>query len=187
MRKIVWPVAALCVLASVALAQPAANDQGELAAFTGGAFGLGSHWTVGGTAGLGLSKYAMVMFEGSYTPLGQDTLRSHPSPWPAQGSRLLDLNLSVHVTIPVRDRVIPYVILGGGTLWDAYDHAVTGPGGTVVTRVNEWNFGFHTGGGLRYYIRDNWGVRPELRVTVSNRTYTRLSMGVFYTLPAGWP
>jgi len=170
------------------LAQPADADHGEVAAYGGGSFGAGSHPVVGGTTGLSFSKFGMVMLDGSYTPMGQDTVRSHPAGWSVQNSRLLDLNLAVHIRIPVRDRLVPYAILGGGALWDAYDHSVAGPqGAAVVSRNNEWNFGFHTGAGVRYYVRDNWGVRPELRVIVSNRTFTRLSVGVFYTLPNDWP
>ncbi|MCX6630180.1 MAG: hypothetical protein NTW28_21390, partial [Candidatus Solibacter sp.] len=57
----------------------------------------------------------------------------------------------------------------------------------VVSHYSDFDFGFHTGAGLRYYVRENWGIRPELKVIVSKQTYTRLSVGIFYVLPAGWP
>ena len=43
------------------------------------------------------------------------------------------------------------------------------------------------GGGVRYYVRPNWGIRSECKVTVSSRVFTRVSFGVFYTLPSNWP
>ena len=181
-------ILASCATTPAALrAQPPDHDFGEVSAFTGGNFGVGSHWTVGGATGLSFSRYGMVLFEGSYTPMGNDTVRSHPAGYSVQSSRLMDLNLTFHITIPVRERLVPYVILGGGPLWVSYDQAVAGSQGAALTHVNEWNFGFHTGGGVRYYIRDNWGVRPEFKVIVSNRIYTRLSVGIFYNLPTGWP
>lgn len=46
---------------------------------------------------------------------------------------------------------------------------------------------FQTGAGLRYYVGDKWGIRPELKVIISSRTFTAVSMGVFYVLPSNWP
>ena len=62
----------------------------------------------------------------------------------------------------------------------------TTPTPTAAVAIDEFNFGFHTGGGVRYYIREGWGIRPELKVVVSHRTYTRFTIGFFYTLPTGW-
>jgi opacity protein-like surface antigen len=177
----------LCAFASAALfAQSGETDAGEVAAFGGGIFGLGSHPVVGGSSGFAFSRYGMAVLEAAYMPLGQDTLRSRRPMDPAtQDSSLYDFNLSLHIRVPVRERWAPYAILGGGLLFDTFN-AVSGPQGALV-RIHEFNFGFHTGAGLRYHIRDNWGIRPELKVIVSNRTYTRLSVGIFYTLPPGWP
>jgi hypothetical protein len=34
---------------------------------------------------------------------------------------------------------------------------------------------------MRYYFRENWGIRPEFKVIIGAQTYTRLSVGLFYT------
>jgi hypothetical protein len=98
---------------------------------------------------------------------------------------LFDFNFGFHIRVPVRKRWAPYAILGGGLLFDSF-RAVSGPQGALIS-IDEFNFGFHTGGGVRYYIREDWGVRPEFKFVVSNRTYTRFTVAVFYNLPSYWP
>ena len=178
---------AVCALASGALfGQSAETETGELTAFGGGIFGLGSHPVVGGSSGFSFLRYGLVLLEAAYMPMGQATLRHRkPTDPPTQDSSLYDFNLSVHIRMPVRDRWAPYAILGAGLLFDTFN-AASGPQGSLV-RVHESNFGFHTGAGLRYYVSGNWGIRPEFKVVVSNQTYTRLSVGIFYNLPPGWP
>jgi len=150
--------------------------------------GIGSHPAVGGSAGLAFSRLAMLLLETSFSPLGNTSVRPAPPGAVLDASRLYDFNLGLHIRIPVRDRWAPYAILGGGALWNTFDQTVTGPGaGPVVSHHSNFDFGFHTGAGLRYYIRDNWGIRPEVKVVVSKQTYTRLSIGIFYVIPQSWP
>jgi hypothetical protein len=136
--------------------------------------------------------------EVAYSPLKNDTLRRRTGP-PVEGSNLFDFNGSFHIRIPVRERWAPYAIVGGGLLFNPFRAVLLPPGpadpstgeptrqGGATFAVDEFNFGFHTGGGLRYYITPDWGIRPELKVIVSNRTYARFTVGIFYTLPSGWP
>lgn len=183
-----WILAtALCALLSGALlAQSGESETGELTALGGGIFGLGSHPVVGGSSGFSFSRYGLVQLEAGYMPMGQNTLRHRKATDPAtQDSSLYDFNVSVHIRVPVRERWAPYGILGAGLLFDTFN-AASGPQGALV-RVHESNFGFHTGAGLRYYISENWGIRPEFKIVVSNQTFTRLSVGIFYNLPPGWP
>ena len=83
-------------------AQPDETEGGEVSAFSGGIFGLGSHPTFGGSAGGVISKYALALFEGSYTPLGRYTIQ----PWPAGStvarSHLTDFNVSFHIRVPIK-------------------------------------------------------------------------------------
>jgi len=180
---------------SISLLVPAAlfgqageKDVGEAAAFTGGTFGLGSHPVVGGGLGIAFSRYGMGVLETSYAPLGSETLRVFPGAATAQDSHLYDFNLGLHLRVPVRGRLAPYGILGVGFLWDKYSRTLVDSAGVAqVSHYTNFNFGFQTGGGLRYYIGEKWGIRPEFKVIVSTQTYTRLSVGVFYVLPTNWP
>jgi hypothetical protein len=165
------------------------TEGGEISAFSGGVLGIGSHPTFGGSAGGVISKYALALFEGSYTPLGNYTIQ----PWPARStvgrSHLTDFNVSFHIRVPIKQsRWSPYGILGVGLLWDALRQDTVDPRGIAVSyHWNQFNAGFHTGGGVRYYIGENWGIRPELKVIVSKQTYTRASIGIFYCVPSNWP
>ena len=170
------------------LGQSSETGVGEVAAFGGGTFGIGSHALVGGSTGRSFSKYAIGLIETAFSPLGSSTVRPAPAGGPIDTSRLYDFNLGVHIRVPVKDRWAPYAILGGGLLWNTFDQTVAGPQGTAsIKHYDNFDFGFQTGAGLRYYIRDNWGIRPELKVVVSKQTYTRFSVGIFYVLPDAWP
>ena len=176
----------LCWPTSI-LAQPS-EDSGEVAAFSGGTFGIGSHPSFGGSAGANISRYALGLFEASYTPLGSYTIQ----PWPPRStvarSHLTDFNFSVHIRIPVRSKWSPYGIAGAGLLWDALRQEIVDSNGTSISRhYDQFNFGFHTGVGLRYYVGETWGIRPEFKVIVSKQIYTRASIGIFYVVPSNWP
>jgi len=185
---VLLPLAVFALTAAGLSAQSGDSEAGEVAAFGGGVMGVGSHPAVGGSVGLAFSRLAMLLVETSFSPLGSTSMRPAAPGAVLDASRLYDLNLGLHIRIPVRDRWAPYAILGGGALWNTFDQTVTGPGGSAaVSHHSNFDFGFHTGAGLRYYIRDNWGIRPEVKVVVSKQTYTRLSIGIFYVIPQSWP
>jgi hypothetical protein len=181
---VILAVAGCMCLPSTLFAQPGQEEMGEVALFGGGTFGLGSHAAVGGSSGLAFSRYGMALIEASFMPLGKNTLRPQPQGI-QENSQLFDFNASFHVRIPVKNRWEPYGILGGGLLFNSFRSIVGQEHGAVA--IDNFAFGFHTGGGFRYYIRETWGIRPEFRVTISNRNFTRLTVGIFYNLPPGWP
>jgi len=175
-------VTLLCISCSVMRAQSAEAGIGELAVFGGGAFGIGTHPFAGGSTGIAFSPYAVALFDFSYLHLGQDTLRRQPGIG-AENSNLYDFNVSAHLRYPITRKWAVYGILGPSLLLNNYEVATTSGGGApaYVTR-NDVNFGFHTGGGVRYHVNDRWGIRPELRVVISNQTYVAFSVGVFFSL-----
>lgn len=175
---------------AMALAQSGEKDVGELAGFGGGGFGLGSsHGVVGGSSGIAFARNGIALLEAAYMPLGSNVLHPRTDYLSPSNSRLYDFNLSIHIRIPVREKFAPYAILGGGLLWSQYDATSADalrPG--IQVGRDEYRFGFHTGAGFRYYVGENWGVRPEYRAIISgNKTYSRFTVGVFYVLPPLWP
>jgi hypothetical protein len=189
-------IVSFCVLLPHGLrAQSSETEVGEMAAFGGLTLGLGTTGAVGASSGTAFSKYALGLIEVAFSPVGNTTLRHRIGP-PVENSRLFDFNGSFHIRIPVRKRWAPYGIVGGGILFDSFRAIPTRPpenGDTttpapppVVFAVDEFNFGFHTGGGLRYYIREDWGIRPEFKVVISNRTYTRFTIGIFVNVSSDW-
>jgi hypothetical protein len=178
------------VLAAAALAQPGETDVGELAAYTGfAAGGLGTHPLVGGSGATALSRYLLAQVDASWVPLGRRTLRSYPGIATTQ-SNLYDFNCSVQIRVPVRKRWAPYAILGAGVLYNPYHIQALGSQGAIyLSSQSDTAFGFETGGGVRYYVANNWGVRGEYRYTISSRNFSRLVGGVFYQFngPGSFP
>ncbi len=165
--------------------QAAEPEVGEVALHGGGNFGAGTHVSVGGSSGFAFSRRGMAFLEATYTQMGRDILWRRADVQSPQESRLFEFMASTHIRFPVGERWAPYAILGGGLLFNSF-RAYSGPQGALIG-IEDFKFGVQSGGGVRYYIGENWGVRPEFKVIVSSRTYTRMTIGVFYNLPTHWP
>jgi opacity protein-like surface antigen len=134
-----------------------------------------------------LSKFVAAGVETSYIPLGSGTLRVYPGIRATQ-SRLFDFAFSLQIRVPVKRRWMPYGTLSSGVLYNTYSIAAIQPGNsTVGSSESDTKFAFEGGGGVRYYIRDNWGVTGEYQYTVSSQNFSRLLWGVFYELDDSWP
>lgn len=174
-------------------AQASENDEGELSALSGVAFGggpqgIGTKWSVTGGAGTPISRYGMVLFETMYMPLGQHTIQGWPARPTVNRSYLIDFGIDFHIRIPLRRHWEPYAIAGSGLLWNLVrQNTVDSMGAPLVRHFDQFNGALHTGGGVRYYISESWGIRPEVKVIVSKQVYTCVSMGVFYVVPTSWP
>ena len=164
--------------------QSAEEDVGEIDGFAGGSFGAGTRGVVGAGAGVALSRHGVAVLEGMYMPLGREILWRRSDIQRPQDSYLLNLGLSFQIRFPVGDRWAPYGIVGTGLLYNAY----RAPAGTAgrLTNMQDFKGEFHTGAGVRYYVGDKWGIRPEIKVIISSRTFTTASVGVFYLLPSNW-
>ena len=172
----------------VASAQSGETDAGEVAALGGIAFETGTKPALTGSTGISISRYAMAVFDTSFLPLGQHTIQSWPDRSTVDKSYLFDFGLDFHIRIPVKARWAPYGIAGAGLLWNRVRQNAVGPNGVaVVNHYEQFNGALHTGAGLRYYVGQNWGIRPEVKVIVSKHTYTQVLMGIFYVTPSNWP
>jgi hypothetical protein len=184
-------IAILWVLnGALAFAQSGETDVGEVAALGGVAVGgaSGTQGTVTGGAGNAFARHGMVLVDTMFMPLGNRTIQ----PWPdrrfVDRSFLLDFGLDFHIRFPVKPRFAPYGIAGAGLLWGFFrEDTVDRRGRPLVRHFDQFNGALHTGGGVRYYIGDNWGIRPEVKVIVSKHVYTLIQMGVFWVAPTNWP
>jgi hypothetical protein len=121
-------------------------------------------------------------------PLGNRTIQSWPDRAFVNRSYLIDFGVDFHVRIPVGKHWAPYGIAGTGLLWNLVRaDLVNAKGLTVVRHFDQFNGALHTGGGLRYYVNQNWGIRPEVKVIVSKHVYTMIAVGIFYVTPTNWP
>jgi len=193
--RFAWAASILIIVAwgfdaSGAHAQSGEADIGEVAGSAGVASGggIGAQAFVSGGVGLAFSRYGMGLIETSFLPLGQQTIQPWPAPFTVNHSYLLDFAFNIHIRIPVKHRWAPYAIVGTGLLWDLVQQRTTDSTGvTTVRGYNQFNGVLNTGGGLRYYFGQKWGIRPEVKVLVSKQVYTCVSVGVFYVIPANWP
>jgi hypothetical protein len=175
-------VIALAFAASPLPAQERGDGGGEFSAFSGVvAGGLGTRPVLGGSAGLGVSRYVMVLGETSVIPLNNRTLIPSGAAQ-VKGSDLFDFNIALQVRIPIR-KWEPYGLMGTAVLMNPYTAGFQSPSG-AVTWVGERHskFGLELGGGCRYYVKDNWGIRAEYRYTSSAQDFNRVLGGVFYQL-----
>jgi opacity protein-like surface antigen len=119
-----------------------------------------------------------------FTSLGSEGFRT-PAGSQISHSRLYDFNGHVHVRIPVpRYRYLePYIVIGAGLLHSSAERIVTTAGGNSVEDSSDNDFAFQIGAGLRYFIGEKWGVRPEWKFYASDRNFSKLSVGVFYQFP----
>jgi opacity protein-like surface antigen len=170
------------VLAALALGQSGETDLSEVAAYAGGVFGLGTHPAGGMTFTTALSRYTMFGAELGFASLGSEGFRT-PAGSQVSRARLFDFNGHVHVRIPVRRYWEPYIAIGAGLLHSTSERIVTTPAGNMVEDSSDNNFAFQIGGGLRYFIGEKWGVRPEWKYYASERNFSKLSIGVFYQFP----
>jgi hypothetical protein len=180
---VVW-----CGIPVRALAQAGEYNVGEIAGLGGGVFGAGTHGSATGSAGVAFSRYGMALFDTSYIPMGRHTIQEWPDRSTINRSSTIDFGFDFHIRVPIKNRWEPYGILGAGALWDLVrQNTVDRHGVAVVRHFDQWNGALHTGGGLRYYIGQHWGIRPECRVIVSKEVYTQLMVGIFWVTPPDWP
>jgi hypothetical protein len=180
-----WLFVAVAAASALGLYAQSDATGGELALFGGGTSNLGVHPFAGASSGIAFSKYAAAILDVSYARFNRRTLRYLPDQQ-ARNSNLYDFNISAHIRYPISRKWAPYGILGPSLLWNSYDQYARGPGGsTFVAHRDDVNFGFHTGGGVRYHINEHVGIRPEVRVVISNQTFIAFSLGFFFNVESG--
>jgi hypothetical protein len=91
--------AVACVFLQRVNGQASERAIGEVTAYTGGVTGLGSHSFVA-SDGIAFAKYGIAMIDVSYSPLGNQTLRSLSGLLVRQ-SDLYDINATGQIRFPV--------------------------------------------------------------------------------------
>ncbi len=164
-----------------AWAQAGDPNAAEFSAYAGVSTGsAGGHFAIGGSGGGSVYRYLIILVESGYSPLGNYTLASHQG-FVTRSSGLYDFDLAFQVRIPVKHRWEPYGIAAPALLYNRFQRQVRQPNGviTYASGRSDVKFGFETGGGLRYYIHEDWGIRAEDRYIISTHNYNRFMVGVF--------
>jgi len=152
----------------------------QVAGFGGLVAGIGTHGTVGGGVAYAARERVLAVGEFSYIPGGSQKVTG--AGFTAKASaRAYDFNGGIHFQFPLKEpKAVPYVGAGIGALHGSASGSATVMGSTFSSKVSATDFYFNFGGGLRYYISDRWGVRPELKIFAGDETFLRLAIGIFY-------
>ena len=171
-----------------ARAQSGETDAGEVAVLGGTMLASGAKPALTGSTGLAVSRYALALFETSFVPMHKQTIQPWPDRSTIEYSYLLDFGADFHIRVPVKPHWAPYGIIGGGVLWNFLRQQTTDSAGLHHTiSYNQFNAVLHTGGGVRYYLTENWGIRSEVKVMAGKQVFTQILMGVFFVTPSNWP
>ena len=175
--RLYW-IAFIVLAAGPLFAEEGGNGTGEFPNFTGMAFGgADAHRTVGGSAGIWLSRYTMALLEASVIPMGSATLLPR-GPVKIRGSDLFNFNFVLQARVGV-ERWEPCGVLGTGVLMNSYRTEIPGASAAVAYQDNRHSkFGLEGGAGVRYYVAERWGVRVEYRYTSSAIDFNRILGGV---------
>jgi hypothetical protein len=164
-------------------AEEGGNDTGEFSAFTGMAFGgTDAHLTVGGSAGIWLSRYTMALLEASVIPLGGATLLPR-GPVKFRASDLFDFNFALQGRVGV-ERWAPYGVLGTVVLMNSYRAEVPGASAAVAYQGNPHSkSGLEAGGGCAVLRRGEVGNPCRVPIYFVRDNFNRTLGGVSYQLP----
>jgi hypothetical protein len=126
----------------------------EVSAYSGvNSSSLGKHPLVGGTIGAALNRNIQLFFEPSYAA-------------PGALGHLLNFNGGVEIGFPARSKVEPFI--DGVVGYSRYTYASllsTVTASSVVENVPATSgaMTYGGGGGLRYFVGQNWGLMPVFR------------------------
>ncbi len=151
--------------------------------------GGGNHAYLGGTFGTAVRDRLFVFGELGYAPLTGKSTTTVVDGTPVRisaSAKLVDFGGGAQFILMPGSKFEPYVIgaVGGGRFSASGSTEVPGTNLKVSTSVSDTQVRLGGGAGLRYYVSENWGIRPELRVDRyfgdQGSTAFRYTVGVFY-------
>lgn len=174
------------MLLMVALTAGAADPRPGTTQVTGYAgliTGIGTHSNAGIGVAYTASRRVALAAEFSYAPGGREFIGGQRFGVESETDSY-EFHAGFHYLFPRRRaRLIPYGAFGmGGIYTSASTTIVSGtlPRQPMRVRASSTDFYVNVGGGLRYYLSEHWGLRPELKLFAGQETFVRLAVGVFY-------
>src|SRR5215831_4924748 len=171
----------LFVMTGLGYGQDMQKGQIEATGQIGFVSGIGTHGAFGGSVGAALNERVLVFGEFLYIPLGSSTVT------------ILGVNRSVSARAYNFDgglqyqfrkygSMVPYAGVGLGLLHSAasISNSFSFQGLNFSTGGSSNDFYANLGGGVRYYVTEQWGVRPESTIFAGPNSFVRIGAGVFY-------
>jgi Outer membrane protein beta-barrel domain len=145
--------------------------------------GIGTHGSFGGGIGVALMPRVLGYGEFSYIPFGGASNSVPALGLQAGGSaRAYNFNAGGQYQFSRSKDAMPYAGFGLGVLHASSSYSSSFGGMTVSGKSSSSDLYFNVGGGVRYFVNERWGFRPELMLFAGSNTYVRFGGGVFYYL-----
>jgi outer membrane protein with beta-barrel domain len=167
---------ALLAFCSGAAAQELKQGSSEVVGYVGLNSSSGSGFEVGGGYGYALRSNLLAIGEVGYLAGGG----GYASNLPGTGfsSHGFEFNGNVHYLFILKNlpKFTPYALGGIGIdhYSFSYNSNVFGYSASITTA------GVNIGGGARWQLGDNWGLRPEWKILVGNHIAESLTGGIYY-------
>jgi opacity protein-like surface antigen len=171
----------LFVMAGACYGQDMQQGQIEATGQLGFVSGIGTHVAVGGSVGGALNERVLLYGEFLYIPLGSSTVnvlgvnRS-------VSARAFNFDGGLQYQFRKYGSMVPYAGVGLGLLHSSASipNSFSFQGLNFSTGGSSNDFYANLGGGVRYYVTEQWGVRPEFTIFAGPNTFVRIGAGVFY-------
>jgi len=174
----VLPITAVVMVACVASAYGQGNVEvtGHLAIVSG----IGSHGSFGGSLAVPVTDNLIMSGDLSYIPMGGGSVTVQGSTT-SSSAKALNFNGTLQYQFKQTHAAVPYAGAGLGLLHSSFDTSSNVAGVTSFSVAgSSTDLYFNIGGGLRYFVNERWGFRPELMVFAGPNTYVRIAGGIFY-------
>jgi hypothetical protein len=172
-------VTALIVVASVASYGQGVGNM-EVTGNLGIVGGIGSHGSFGASLGAPVTDRLILAGDLSYIPMGGVNV-TMPGVTTSSSSKAFNFNGNLQYQFNPRRAMVPYA---GGGLGFLHSSSKTSSTGLLPesfnASVSSTDLYFNVGGGLRYYVKERWGFKPELMIFAGPNTYVRFAGGIFY-------
>lgn len=184
LTQMIAAAAGCLVIAASGYAQNLEQGKVEGAAQVGIVADLGTRASLAGSVGTALSDRVFAFGEFGWIPLGGGSI-STASPGSflelANSGRVLTFMFGGHYAFDESHSVIPYLGAAIGGVHQSASFTRTEGGVSTTTTASRGNFYVNLSAGARYYVKDNWGLKPEVTWFVGDDNFIRFGGGVFYT------
>jgi len=174
-------IISLWIMTGLAYGQDMETGQVEATGQIGFVSGIGTHGAFGGSIGAALNKHVLAYGEFLYIPLGSSTVRILGVDRDVS-AKAFNFDGGLQYQFRKYGSMVPYGNVGLGFLHStaSVSNTFSLQGFNFNTGGSSNDFYANLGGGVRYYMTEQWGFRPEFTIFAGSNTFVRIGAGVFY-------
>jgi hypothetical protein len=182
-RLVIAAAVGSLILSASGYAQNLEKGNVEATGQAGIVTGIGTHASFAGSVGTALTDRIFVLGELGYVPLGGASVGTSGTGGGISidaGGKVFTFMGGVQYQFKEKNAFVPYAGLGLGLVHYSFSSSQTVSGQTTTIDASSSNFYVNFGGGGRYYMKDRWGIKPELMIFAGDDSFFRFSVGLFY-------